>query len=128
VSGLDRIASVHQIGGTSLIAKTRDGRQIRVTAVRDDETGAFTPVYEEARSHRWHDREILVWEEAPSYRREARRTVEECLEAALAEIDSGGTAEPEGAAHALEEPELAEVPPEEPPRRGILAWLRRRAS
>jgi len=128
LSGLDRIASLHQIGGTSVIAETRDGRQIRVTAVRDDDTGAFSPVYEEARVHRWHDREILVWEQAPGYRCDAMASVEECLEAALAEIDSGGTAEPEGAAQPLEEPELAHVPSEEPPRRGILAWFRRRAS
>jgi len=127
LSGVRNLAGVHQIGGASVLVDTFDGRQVRVTASHDYETGRFVSTYEVARKQSWQGRDILVWENAPSYRPRRGAHVEDCLEAALAEVDAGERSPQELAA----EDELAAAddqvalarPTAARRRRGFLTWL-----
>ncbi len=128
LTGLDNIASLHQIGGNSVIVATYDGRQVRVTACRDGDTGGFSSTYEVARAEQWHGRDILVWEQAEGYPPRLGDTIEDCLEAALAEVDRG---EQPAERRQQEEGEVENGSAVEPgpaagSRQGRLGWRRRR--
>ena len=137
LSGLEHLTGIHQLGGRSLLAETGDGRQVRISASRDPSTGEFVSGYERESLIRSEGDEYRVWELTTSYRAHSATDVEACLEAALAEVDSGErpsepgdeTAEVTGVEGAPGEEALPAVPGSAepaPPRRWLLARLRRR--
>ena len=60
-----------------------------MSADKEADSQRFHSTYETIGAFEWKGREILVWQPTSRYRIAAGRTLEECLESALAEIETG---------------------------------------
>jgi transcriptional regulator with XRE-family HTH domain len=115
------------LGGNAMIVDTPNGGQVRAIASRDTETGKYVSAYEVMTETTWEGKPLFVWEAVQTYRPCQGVTVEECLEATLAEIEAGPRPpEPEEPERPLAAEELTQVTVLERKRhRGLFGFLRR---
>jgi hypothetical protein len=87
LSGLDKIVSIHAAGDASVVVRTADGRDIRITAWRNLSTGQYVADFERRSTVRKQGQELQVWSQTPAYRRCTADDLQSCLEAAVLEVD-----------------------------------------
>jgi len=89
LTALENILHIEEAGTSGLIVDTADGRRLRVSANKEPGSGLFFASYETLGAFNRREREILAWQPTSSYGAAVANTVEECLEATLAEIEAG---------------------------------------
>jgi hypothetical protein len=87
LSGLDRIAAAHAIGDQGVVLETKDGREIRITALYDRAKDKYVAEYERRGVVKSGGHEYRVWAQTPAYKRCTADDAASCLEAAVLEVD-----------------------------------------
>ena len=87
LAGLDRVVRAYEVGDSSIVVDTSDGREIRITAWRDLGTGLYVSEYERRSVIHSSGKELRVWAQTPAYRRCTADDAAGCLEAAVVEVD-----------------------------------------
>jgi hypothetical protein len=87
LSGLDKVVAIHQAGPNVVLVETRDGRELRVTAWFDRNTGRYVAEFERRTKIASNGQQLRVWAETPAYARCVADDLTGCLEAAILEID-----------------------------------------
>jgi ATP:corrinoid adenosyltransferase len=87
LAGLDQVVKVYSDGENSVIAELADGRQVRITALRDLSSGTFVAEFEKRTAVQTGARALHVWAQTPAYKRVIADDLQSCLEAALLEVD-----------------------------------------
>jgi hypothetical protein len=85
----ETIASVLRVGGRSVVVQTVAGRQIRITAARDPDTGEFVSEYETMAVESPEGSGVRVWQWTDDYPLCTSTNVEDCLEAAVERVEAG---------------------------------------
>jgi hypothetical protein len=87
LAAFEKIVAAFEVGSNSLVVETCDGREIRITACRDLSTHQYVSAYERRTKIKSGMQELHVWAHSPAYRQCTADEIEECLEAALIEVD-----------------------------------------
>jgi hypothetical protein len=87
-SGLPGLIAASEVG-PQIIVKTKEGREIRITVLRDMSTGRYLSAYERLSpltSSGVND--YPVWTKTPAYRSCTAADLDDCLDAAMREVSA----------------------------------------
>jgi hypothetical protein len=74
--------------GSQIIVKTKEGREIRITVLRDMSTGRYWSAYERLNPLTSHGNDCPVWMKTAAYRSCTATDLDDCLDAALREVSA----------------------------------------
>jgi hypothetical protein len=83
----DQIVAAYEVGSHSVVVETLDGREIRITAWRDLSTHQYVSAYERRTKIKNGMQDLYIWANSPAYQTCSADDLEECLEAAMLEVD-----------------------------------------
>ncbi len=86
LSGLDKIVAIYQVGDSTVIVETNEGREVRITAWLDRRTRQYVADFER-RSALPGGGQLRVWAHTPAYARCVADDLLGCLEAAILAVD-----------------------------------------
>jgi hypothetical protein len=84
---LSGLAAASEVG-RQMIVKTKEGREIRITVLRDMSTGRYRSAYERLIPLTSRGNDHPVWAKTPAYRLCATADLDDCLDAALREVSA----------------------------------------
>jgi hypothetical protein len=87
LSGLDTIVAAYAVGENSVVVETSEGREIRITVWRDLGSDRYVADFERRTSLSSGGNGYQVWAHTPAYQRCPAENREDCLEAAVLEVD-----------------------------------------
>ena len=87
LAGFATIVAAFEVGSNSIVVETSDGREIRITAYRDLSSHEYVSVYERRSTIKSGTKEFRVWAATPAYPQCRAESVDDCLEAAMLEVD-----------------------------------------
>ena len=87
LSGLDQIVSIYALSESSIVVRTHDARDIRITAWRNLSNGEYVADFERRSTIRSGAKELTVWAQTPAYQRVTAEDMQSCLEAAVTAVD-----------------------------------------
>ena len=87
LAGLDRVEAAYTVGEHAVVLETKDGREIRITALYDRAKKKYVADYERRSVVKSGTKEVRVWAQTPAYKRCAADDAASCLEAAVLEVD-----------------------------------------
>jgi hypothetical protein len=71
-----------------MIVKTTEGREIRITILRDMSTGRYLSAYERLSPLTSRGNDYQAWTKTPAYRSCTATDLDDCLDAALREVSA----------------------------------------
>ena len=87
LSGLDKITTIFQIGANTVVVETAEGREVRITAWFDRQTGRYVADFERRSTLTNGGTQFRVWAHTPAYARCVADDLVSCLEAAILAVD-----------------------------------------
>jgi len=87
LAGFATIVAAYEVGSHSVVLETTDSREIRITAYRDLSSHEYVSVYERRSTIKSGTKEFRVWAATPAYPQCRAESVDDCLEAAMLEVD-----------------------------------------
>src|SRR5436309_765263 len=84
---LDGLVAAYEVSPQCIVVKTREGREIQITARRDLVSGNYVSEYERRGSVSTRDNTYQVWAQTPAYEICIADDLETCLEAAVLEVN-----------------------------------------
>jgi hypothetical protein len=84
---LDGLVAAYEVSPQCVIVKTREGREIQITARRDLVTGDYVSEYERRGTVSTKENTYQVWAQTPAYQACTAGDLEACLEAAVLEVN-----------------------------------------
>jgi hypothetical protein len=87
LDALDRIERVEQIGSQTVIARTTEGREVRITATRDLRAGKYRAEYEHRVTLNTGGKAYTVWALTPAHGRVVAADAKTCVEQALRDVN-----------------------------------------
>ena len=87
LAGLDKIVAIYQIGANTVVVETTEGREIRITAWFDRQTGQYVADFERRSTVTSGGQQLRVWAHTPAYARCVAEDLVGCLEAAILAVD-----------------------------------------
>jgi IS4 transposase len=85
LSGLDKIVAIYQVGDSTVVVETSEGREVRITAWLDRGTRRYVADFE--RRTALPGSQLKVWAHTPAYARCVADDLLGCLEAAILAVD-----------------------------------------
>ena len=86
LAGLDKIATIYQVGTNTIVVETSEGREVKITAWFDRRTGEYVADFEK-RCAMSGGQQLRVWAHTPAYARCVADDLVGCLEAAILAVD-----------------------------------------
>jgi hypothetical protein len=86
LSGLDKIVAIYQVGDSTVVVETNEGREVRITAWLDRRTRQYVADFER-RTTLPGDGQLKVWAHTPAYARCVADDLLGCLETAILAVD-----------------------------------------
>jgi hypothetical protein len=86
LSGLDKIVAIYQVGDSTVVVETNEGREVRITAWLDRRTRQYVADFER-RTALPGGAQLKVWAHTPAYARCVADDLLGCLEAAILAVD-----------------------------------------
>jgi hypothetical protein len=87
LSGLDRIVAIYQVGDSSVVVETSEGREVWITAWLDRRTHQYVADFERRSAVPGGGQQFRVWAHTPAYPRCVADDLIGCLEAAMLAVD-----------------------------------------
>jgi hypothetical protein len=84
---LDGLVAAYEISPQCVVVKTKEGREIRITAQRDLSTGEYVSEYERRGSVNSDGNTYQVWMQTPVYQACTADDLGACLDAAVVEVN-----------------------------------------
>jgi hypothetical protein len=86
LSGLDKIVAIYQVGDSTVVVETNEGREVRITAMLDRRTRQYVADFER-RTALPGGGQLKVWAHTPVYPRCVADDLLGCLEEAILAVD-----------------------------------------
>jgi hypothetical protein len=87
LAGLDKIVAIYQIGANTVVVETSEGREVRITAWFDRQTGKYVADFERRSTLTTGGQQLRVWAHTPAYARCVADDLVGCLEEAILAVD-----------------------------------------
>jgi hypothetical protein len=87
LSGLDKVAGIFQVGTNTIIVETTEGREVKITAWFNRQTGQYVADFEKRCNVSSGGQQLRVWAHTPAYARCVADDLVGCLETAILAVD-----------------------------------------
>jgi hypothetical protein len=87
LAGLDKIVAIYEVGETSVVVETSEGREIRITAWLDRRADQYVADFERRSVVTNAGQQLRVWAQSPAYARCVADNIQGCLRAAVLAVD-----------------------------------------